>query len=177
MGLFTKRNPNMEIAKKVAANLGVGWDDVEYWAAFKTPASAAFHKSAVLITKDQIIYGTNRVALKGAHAVVDTSGNTALAQGWVVKERTDTRQLFLTIESDRSIVIQLLPGGEAVARQVAAYINSNAGPPLATAPSVSASSAPVDIPDQIRKLAVLRDEGILSVEEFETKKAELLRKL
>jgi hypothetical protein len=41
------------------------------------------------------------------------------------------------------------------------------------------SSAPPspDIPDQIRKLAKLKDEGIISSQEFEAKKTELLRKL
>jgi Short C-terminal domain/zinc-ribbon domain len=43
----------------------------------------------------------------------------------------------------------------------------------------SPSSAPPspDIPDQIRKLAKLKDEGIISSQEFEAKKTELLRKL
>ena len=35
----------------------------------------------------------------------------------------------------------------------------------------------VDIPDQIRKLAELKDQGILTTDEFETKKTELLAKL
>src|SRR5262245_9311711 len=39
-----------------------------------------------------------------------------------------------------------------------------------------AQSSP-DIPDQIRKLAKLKDDGIISSEEFEAKKTELLRKL
>ncbi len=34
-----------------------------------------------------------------------------------------------------------------------------------------------DLVDQIRKLAELRDEGILSDEEFEAKKAEILRRM
>lgn len=34
-----------------------------------------------------------------------------------------------------------------------------------------------DIPEQIRKLATLKDDGIISSEEFEAKKTELLRKL
>lgn len=170
MGLLTKRNPSMEIAKKVAANLGVSWDDLKYWAVFKTPTSGAFKKSALLITANQIIYGHKRLALAGAHAVVDTSGNTAVAQGWVVKERTDTRQLFLTIESDSSVVIQLLPDAQDVARKIAAYINSKAGP-------ASNSKQPTDTLEQIRKLAELRDQNIITAAEFEAKKTELLAKL
>ena len=43
-----------------------------------------------------------------------------------------------------------------------------------TAPSAPPSA---DIADQIRKLAKLKDDGIISSEEFEAKKTELLRKL
>jgi hypothetical protein len=39
------------------------------------------------------------------------------------------------------------------------------------------SQPSADIPDQIRKLAKLKDDGIISSEEFEAKKTELLRKL
>lgn len=35
----------------------------------------------------------------------------------------------------------------------------------------------LDIPDQIRKLAELKNDGIISIDEFETKKAELLSRL
>ena len=35
----------------------------------------------------------------------------------------------------------------------------------------------VDIPDQIRKLAALRDEGLLTADEFEAKKSDLLGKM
>ncbi len=49
---------------------------------------------------------------------------------------------------------------------------------LATAARRPASApAPQDIPDQIRKLSELKDVGILSADEFETKKRELLQRL
>ena len=41
----------------------------------------------------------------------------------------------------------------------------------------SGTSLPNNIPDQIRKLAELRDQGILTADEFETKKKELLAKM
>jgi hypothetical protein len=44
-------------------------------------------------------------------------------------------------------------------------------------PTVQAVVIQPDIPDQIEKLAALRDKGVLSQEEFETKKAELLAKM
>lgn len=47
----------------------------------------------------------------------------------------------------------------------------------APAPIAAASSSTPDIPDQIKKLSKLKDEGILTAEEFEKKKAELLSKI
>jgi hypothetical protein len=41
----------------------------------------------------------------------------------------------------------------------------------------SSTSLPTSIPDEIRKLAKLRDEGILTADEFETKKKELLSRM
>jgi len=48
------------------------------------------------------------------------------------------------------------------------------------APQAEASherSAPPDIPDQIQKLAALRESGAITEEEFERKKAELLDRM
>ena len=44
-------------------------------------------------------------------------------------------------------------------------------------PSVQAVVIQPDIPEQIEKLAALKDKGVLSQEEFEKKKAELLAKM
>lgn len=44
-------------------------------------------------------------------------------------------------------------------------------------PSPPSAPPSLDIPDQIRKLAKLKDDGIISSEEFEAKKAELLSRL
>jgi len=48
---------------------------------------------------------------------------------------------------------------------------------LTTAPSEPTPSAALDIPTQIAKLAELRDQGILTNEEFEQKKTDLLNRL
>ncbi len=45
---------------------------------------------------------------------------------------------------------------------------------LAYAP---AQPAPIDVPDQIRKLGALRDAGLVTPEEFEAKEADLLARL
>lgn len=47
----------------------------------------------------------------------------------------------------------------------------------APAPAAPAASITPDIPEQIKKLSKLKDEGILTAEEFEKKKSELLSKI
>jgi Short C-terminal domain len=49
------------------------------------------------------------------------------------------------------------------------------GAPLDTTPSTVAAGP--SIPDQLRQLADLRDQGIISPAEFETKKAQLLERM
>jgi hypothetical protein len=48
------------------------------------------------------------------------------------------------------------------------------GAPQSPAPAPAPAAPPVDLADQLRKLATLRDEGILSEEEFAAQKAKLL---
>ena len=48
------------------------------------------------------------------------------------------------------------------------------GAPQPPAPAPAPAAPPVDLADQLRKLATLRDEGILSEEEFAAQKAKLL---
>jgi hypothetical protein len=175
VALLRRTNVNEAVAKKVSANLGVRWPPA-YWAAFRAPGQSAGHRTVMLWTKDEIVFGHKRLPIVGARATVDTSGNTAVAQGWLVKERTDARQLFLTVEgAGDGFVVRLLPDAEAVARAVATRINTegggrNGGP-------ATRSGTASDIPGQIRELAELRDQGILTSSEFDTKKAELLAKM
>jgi hypothetical protein len=50
-------------------------------------------------------------------------------------------------------------------------------PKPSTAPTGDQTAVAVDIPDQIRKLGELRDSGMMTPEEFEAKKAELLARM
>jgi Short C-terminal domain len=59
---------------------------------------------------------------------------------------------------------------DAVREHVENYITARHATP-------ARASAQPDIADQIRKLAELRDAGILTSEEFEAKKADLLERL
>ncbi len=107
----------------------------------------------------------------GATARVDQSGSKRVFR--------DTRQAYLTIEGPQVAIAQKLTstGGMSVnlARKFAAQVNKLAAAHQPTAPAASAVNE--SIPDQIRKLAELRDQEILTNDEFEAKKAELLGRL
>ena len=124
-------------------------------------------------------WGNQTGNVTGATARVDQSGSERIFR--------DTRQAYITIEGPYvSISQKLASEGKMTvqsARQFCARVNQ-LSQQLATKqqPTQPAAHQPppagqVDIPDQIRKLSQLKDQGILTDEEFSTKKAELLAKL
>jgi hypothetical protein len=122
-------------------------------------------------------------SIRGATARVDQAGNKTITK--------DTRQTYLTIEGPSVAISAKLTGSSGTevraARKFAATVTqlalqlSAADSPPPSPPPVQAAAAPViadaSIPDQISKLAALRDKGILTEDEFATKKAELLARM
>jgi Short C-terminal domain len=66
--------------------------------------------------------------------------------------------------------------GRKLAEQFVAKVNSAAQRLSQTAESAGAQSLP-DVPTQLEKLGALRDSGVLTEEEFQAKKAELLARM
>lgn len=124
--------------------------------------------------------------LAGASARVETAGEitsrlsaTRLAAfgpfGLLARKRVDKRELYLTVEGvGFSIVKKLDPNLDgAKARTFAAKVNG-----LAAAQPAAKATPPAAGPgDLLRELAQLRDSGVITAEEFEAKKAELLGRL
>jgi Short C-terminal domain len=71
---------------------------------------------------------------------------------------------------DRVKMRKLVKQGQSVEDAIAAVRHDGNGSP-------SAEGATADIPDKIKQLAILHDAGVLTDEEFEGKKAELLARL
>lgn len=61
--------------------------------------------------------------------------------------------------------------GDELARQVRKLVEGQSAAPAPTAPVAQAPSDPIE---QLKRLAELRDAGVLTDEEFNAKKAELL---
>lgn len=124
--------------------------------------------------------------IAGARATVDTAGELSrritvsrlaltglFALGW--QKKVDTRELYLLVEGDGwAIAVPVDPDQGAKARAFAARINAAAS---AARPADEPARSAVDIPDQIRKLGELRASGLLTGDEFEAKKSDLLERL
>jgi hypothetical protein len=173
MELFA--NKRETAAKKVAKRLDVAWPPV-YWATFKSPRVGPRQLAVLLITEEQIVWGRTRVALASARATIDASQTTAAGPASLIRGWQDNRHLLITVRSDQEMVIEISLAEEGLARQIAAKINK-LGADLPSVPAVDASAGhDLDIPAQLRDLAELRDRGIVTSEEFEAQKAELLKR-
>ena len=123
------------------------------------------------------------LVLEDASYGVDT-GNTLSFSGMSEPGATTTGSLVLdNIEGPYALRELLLPliseaRQKKLMERQSQYIHQvtpvvQAAPAPAPAP-VAPAGPPVDLADQLRKLATLRDEGILSEEEFAAQKAKLL---
>jgi hypothetical protein len=118
---------------------------------------------------------------------VDT-GNALSFSGMAQQGTTGTGQVVLDNIEGPHAVRELLTPLVSEARQKKVmerqsqyihHVNPGMAPGMAPPPAAPAAPAapagpPVDLADQLRKLASLRDEGILSDEEFAAQKAKLL---
>ncbi len=118
------------------------------------------------------------------------AGNLMQMGGYQASEpgRTSGTVILDNIEEPYKVRDLLMPlisearSKKMIERQ-SSYMHVNPGQVLAAgvaanspavAPAPAASGPPVDIADQLRKLAAVREEGILSEEEFAAQKARLL---
>ena len=144
--------------------------------------------AGIEIKDDRIESAQGGGLIAGARATVDAAGQLTaritatrlvltgpLALG--MRKKVDHRELYLIVEGvGWAISAAVDPDQGAKARAFAARINA-AGSVAAAAGSTEEPAAAVDIPDQIRQLGALRDAGLLTQDEFASKKTELLERL
>jgi hypothetical protein len=94
--------------------------------------------------------------------IKETSTTTVAARATVLIERADEHDLSITMAASPARLRGLLAESSAQIRR------------RTVTPTAQTST---DIPDQIRRLSELRDAGVLTEDEFATKKAELLGRL
>jgi uncharacterized membrane protein YdbT with pleckstrin-like domain len=138
-----------------------------------------------VVTTDRVVFRTGVLAKHGVEIPMDRISNINFRQGiWerligagdlkIESAGTHGTSQFEDVWHPDGVQQEIYRQMEAFARKRASWAG---GQPAATAASVVDAQPGTNIPDQIRELADLRDRGLISAQEFETKKAQLLERM
>jgi len=164
----------------------VGYSYIQWWVEDYVVTIQKVVKVAGLLNKR-----TSGAALEKINDIVMEQGPLGRALGYgTLKVSTASDSTDMTYETMRSpaefrrtILDQKLDFEQADARHIAAAVRGAAPAAAPAAVTQAPTPAPAPAPaaptaeDKLRSLAKLRDDGIISPEEFEAKKAELLENL
>jgi hypothetical protein len=140
---------------------------------FKTGASAGAGFGAKLASYDYRNIGgvQYQFGFATGSVVLDISGAAPVGRGAWETRNNDPRKAANAIQLN---VLKRAENERAIAKLSELIADWHC---RSHQPEVLAEQADLDIPDQIRKLAELRDTGFLTTEEFEATKAELLARM
>ena len=134
-----------------------------------------------VVTDDRVIYRTGVIAKRGVEIPMERINNINFHQGiWeriigagdldIESAGRDGQSHFDDVWHPDGVQQELYRQMEVNAKKRASWSN----PPPAYAP---AAPAPATVPEQLQQLADLRDRGVITAAEFETKKAQLLERM
>ena len=140
-----------------------------------------------VVTDDRVVFRTGVLAKRGVEIPMERINNINFHQGiWeriigagdldIESAGKDGQSHFDDVWHPDGVQQELYRQMEANARKRAAWGN----PPAAAAPAAPApgpAPAAASIPEQLHQLAELRDRGVITAAEFETKKAQLLERM
>jgi uncharacterized membrane protein YdbT with pleckstrin-like domain len=158
----------------VVALLWAGWLTLKYF---------DWTFTHFVVTDDRVIFRTGVLAKRGIEIPMERINNINFHQGiWeriigagdleIESAGKDGQSHFNDVWHPDAVQQELYVQMEANARKRASWGHPGVAPP-AGAPSGTQGS----VPDQLRELADLRDRGIITPAEFETKKAQLLERM
>jgi uncharacterized membrane protein YdbT with pleckstrin-like domain len=139
-----------------------------------------------VVTSDRVIFRTGVLAKRGVEIPMERINNINFHQGmWervigagdldIESAGKEGQSHFDDVWHPDGVQQELYRQMEASAKKRASW--SNPGITSApTAPAAAATSAPT-VPEQLQQLADLRDRGVITAAEFETKKAQLLERM
>ncbi len=160
--------------------LGIVWAIVAVaWGLWLATRYLKWNFTHFVVTNDRVIFRTGALAKRGVEIPMERINNINFHQGiWerligagdldIESAGRDGQSHFDDIWHPDAVQQELYRQMEANAKKRAAWANP------ATANAVASHDT---IPDQIRQLADLRDRGVISAEEFDRKKAELLERM
>jgi uncharacterized membrane protein YdbT with pleckstrin-like domain len=156
------------------------------YAAWLVKAYLDWQFTYFVVTDDRVIYRTGVVAKHGVEIPMSRISNINFHQG-IVDNLVGAGTLEIESaghdgESRFSHVRHPDAVQQEVYRQMEAHGRKRAGwAPTPAATPTTASAAPAspnsNIPEQLKQLAELRDSGVITAQEFEAKKAQLLERM
>jgi len=145
------------------------------WLAFKY---VDWYFTHFVVTSDRVIYRTGVISKRGVEIPLDRISNINFHQR--IFERVigagdleiesagqDGQSKFSDVRHPDGVQQEIYRQAEGHARKRAAW----------SRPDAPSASSEKSIPEQLEQLASLRDRGIISAAEFETKKAQLLERM
>jgi uncharacterized membrane protein YdbT with pleckstrin-like domain len=153
------------------------------WAGWLALKYLEWNFTHFVVTDDRVIYRTGVIAKRGVEIPMERINNINFHQG--IFERVigagdldiesagrDGQSHFDDVWHPDGVQQELYRQMEANAKKRAGWSN----PAPTYAPSAPAP-APPTVPEQLQQLADLRDRGVITAAEFETKKAQLLERM
>jgi uncharacterized membrane protein YdbT with pleckstrin-like domain len=161
--------------------LAIAWG---IWLACKYVSWSFTH---FVVTSDRVIYRTGFVAKRGVEIPLDRINNINFSQRLferfigagdlsIESAGRDGQSRFSDVRHPDGVQQEIYRQAEAHARKRAGW-SAAPQPAGADASAAAASKNESSIPEQLEQLASLRDRGIISADEFEAKKAQLLERM
>lgn len=156
----------------IAAVVFVGWLGTAY---------LSWQFTYFVLTSQRVVYRTGVLAKKGVEIPLDRINNINFHQGIVDRivgagslevesAGQDGETRFTDVRHPDAVQQEIYKQMEEDAKRRASWVRGDA------APAAAAPAGP-DIAEQIRQLADLRDKGLITAAEYETKKAQLLERM
>jgi uncharacterized membrane protein YdbT with pleckstrin-like domain len=161
------------------------------WAGWLTLKYFDWTFTHFVVTDDRVIFRTGVLAKRGIEIPMERISNINFHQGiWervigagdleIESAGKDGQSHFNDIWHPDAVQQELYVQMEANARKRASWSNPTVAAPAPPPPPGSAGAPrrpESNVPEQLRELAELRDRGIITPAEFETKKAQLLERM
>jgi uncharacterized membrane protein YdbT with pleckstrin-like domain len=136
-----------------------------------------------VVTDDRVIYRTGVMAKRGVEIPMERINNINFHQGiWeriigagdldIESAGRDGQSHFDDVWHPDGVQQELYRQMESNAKKRASWTN-----PVPMSGAAQTAPAPASVPEQLQQLADLRDRGVITAAEFETKKAQLLERM
>jgi uncharacterized membrane protein YdbT with pleckstrin-like domain len=158
------------------------------WAGWLALKYLEWNFTHFVVTDDRVIYRTGVLAKRGVEIPMERINNINFHQGvWeriigagdldIESAGKDGQSHFDDVWHPDGVQQELYRQMEANAKKRAGWSNPPPAPAAASVQAPAPAPAPPTVPEQLQQLADLRDRGVITAEEFETKKAQLLERM